>query len=154
MAAAATQAVNFLTPNIKTYNFILVLLSIITWPTQVPQHGWWIAHSLKERHLEKLFSISDFTQDLGRFRKFWSSSTILSESSWLRSPGFIKYVAHRRSVEGTQIQSGSANHLHWRWNKGGSCVGEDLARGVESGTGTKEAPQQPLALPYLQSPPR
>jgi len=38
--------------------------------------------------------------------------------------------------------------------RAGVGVGEDLARGVESGTGIKEAPQQPLALPYLQSPPR
>jgi hypothetical protein len=58
MPIAATQAVNFLTPDMKSYNFIFALLPIIAPPARVPSMGErWIAHSLKDGHLEKLFPI-------------------------------------------------------------------------------------------------
>jgi hypothetical protein len=39
MPIAATEAVNFLTPDMKTYNFILALLPIIARASTSPQHG-------------------------------------------------------------------------------------------------------------------
>jgi hypothetical protein len=58
MPIAATQAVNFLIPDLKTYSFIFALLPITVPPARAPSMGErWIAHSLEDGHLEKLFPI-------------------------------------------------------------------------------------------------